>query len=982
MIILCLFAFSKHAFPVVYYVSSAGSDLNSGLSTSSPWQSISKVNSMMSSLNPGDQILFNKGDTFEGMLTITKSGTAGSYITFGSYGSGNLPVISGRKIITGWTVYSGNIYRATVSDTVSNVYINGKLISLARYPNTGFLRTDASSSNTGFYDAQLNQSSGFWNGANCRIRTKNWAYEIRTVSAFNAGNVTFSSPTTYSAYNSNGYYFDNKLIMLDVPDEWFYDKAAGYLYLIATGGVNPNTVTVEASVRKYCIYANLHIDYIIIQDIEVSKCKDHGIEMYGSDYITIRNCRINNTPLFGIRINGLYNTIQNNFFEDNLGSAVTGVINNGLVKDNVINRTGIIPGYGQSGWGYIALQLNVCQNTTIESNRIDSTGYVGISVAKNCLVQKNIIDYSCLLLNDGGGIDVTDCDSLKILNNIITNSIGSFETNNIQGSYCSGIYINGAAMKNTTIQGNTLCYNRYMGMHVDHKSNPVNNKILDNVCYNNFVSQIMFTDYSTTTFVPSYNTLIKRNILYGLSNSQTCIEVRGHTSSGISDFGLFDSNYYCNPYTEFVVRRTNFQPAYVTNIYSFANWQANYNEDLNSKAPQIQFEQYGITDTLSNNMITNSQFTNNLIGWTTWPVGSTIAQTTHPLLNGGCMRIRWNGQGWSECLTMSNGYPIVKGSTYLVSVSCAGNHPGIFNMWGRSSFNPSLATFPQTFMSYNEYRKNYSFTFKADTTDPAAFVSVGLKLPDSLIYVDDITIYKVNVSKIDSTQTSKIFINENNFPANISLGSTMYKNLDGIPVYGNISLEPYSSVILINENYVNPNKNLQLHVLLQEFYDEIQNSTITDTVRVFLRNDYSPYEIIDSAKSLCDANGNCSFTFTRALNSINYYLEVNHRNSIETWSKLPVVFTAGFLDYDFTQSADKAFGNNMIQKGTKYCIYGSDVTQNGIVDIHDIALVDNASAVFLTGYQSEDINGDLIVDLSDMISVSNNASFYIQTERP
>ena len=51
----------------------------------------------MSTFVPGDQILFRRGDKFTGGITVTKSGTAGNPLTFGSYGVGELPEITGKK---------------------------------------------------------------------------------------------------------------------------------------------------------------------------------------------------------------------------------------------------------------------------------------------------------------------------------------------------------------------------------------------------------------------------------------------------------------------------------------------------------------------------------------------------------------------------------------------------------------------------------------------------------------------------------------------------------------------------------------------------------------------------------------------------------------------------------------------------------------------------------------------------------------------
>jgi hypothetical protein len=73
-----------------YYVSNAGSDNNLGTSESSSWQSAQKVGS--ASLQPGDKVLFKRGDTWTGALTISKSGVQDNPIIIGAYGSGDKPV--------------------------------------------------------------------------------------------------------------------------------------------------------------------------------------------------------------------------------------------------------------------------------------------------------------------------------------------------------------------------------------------------------------------------------------------------------------------------------------------------------------------------------------------------------------------------------------------------------------------------------------------------------------------------------------------------------------------------------------------------------------------------------------------------------------------------------------------------------------------------------------------------------------------------
>ena len=77
-----------------YYVSaSSGSDSNSGLSASTPWQTLTKASSVV--LSPGDEILLKAGDTWTGQtLTPQGSGTPTNPIVISSYGTGARPHIS------------------------------------------------------------------------------------------------------------------------------------------------------------------------------------------------------------------------------------------------------------------------------------------------------------------------------------------------------------------------------------------------------------------------------------------------------------------------------------------------------------------------------------------------------------------------------------------------------------------------------------------------------------------------------------------------------------------------------------------------------------------------------------------------------------------------------------------------------------------------------------------------------------------------
>jgi hypothetical protein len=89
-----------------YYVdATGGNDHRDGRTPETAWRSIARVNS--SSFNPGDSILFKRGETWsEGTgLNPGSSGWAGRVITFGAYGSGALPVIKAPQG-TDYTAYN------------------------------------------------------------------------------------------------------------------------------------------------------------------------------------------------------------------------------------------------------------------------------------------------------------------------------------------------------------------------------------------------------------------------------------------------------------------------------------------------------------------------------------------------------------------------------------------------------------------------------------------------------------------------------------------------------------------------------------------------------------------------------------------------------------------------------------------------------------------------------------------------------------
>ena len=180
-------------------------------------------------------------------------------------------------------------------------------------------------------------------------------------------------------------------------------------------------------------------------------------------------------------------------------------------------------------------------------------------------------------------------------------------------------------------------------------------------------------------------------------------------------------------------------------------------------------------------------------------------------------------------------------------------------------------------------------------------------------------------------------------------------------------------------------KELTLYGVIQGFYDPVTDAMIRDTVSVYIRQFVSPYEVIDSARLYLGTNGAASHSFNNPgiINNTLYYLQIRHRNSIETWNKASV-FTNSAQAFSF-RNYGSAYGNNQILVDINpltYAIYSGDVNQDGTIDAADVSEVDNASLSSLVGYVRTDITGDNFTDAADVSIVDNNAFNLVSAVTP
>lgn len=171
-----------------------------------------------------------------------------------------------------------------------------------------------------------------------------------------------------------------------------------------------------------------------------------------------------------------------------------------------------------------------------------------------------------------------------------------------------------------------------------------------------------------------------------------------------------------------------------------------------------------------------------------------------------------------------------------------------------------------------------------------------------------------------------------------------------------------------------------LKVLIHGLYDGI--SMVPDTITVELRSNIFPYTKVDETKVYLNQSGQGSGIFLNAENMTAYYIIVKHRNALETWSSNAVTISSNQLSYDFTTGIDKAFGNNLVNKAGKWCIYSGDVNGDGFIDVADLnqVFIDNINGT--EGYIATDLNGDMITEIEDVNIVFQNSTIGVQVKRP
>ena len=364
--------------PATFYVdASNGNDSNNGLSNATPWKTLAKVNG--ASFNPGEMVLFKRGETWREQLTVPSSGNTTHPITFGAYGTGERPIISGADLITMWGLNSTNVWSASVTTQPKQVFFNG-----IRGTRTNY--------------SDLNAQSEW-----------NWSNNVLYVYSTSDPDTAYTSPGVEAGQRDSSILIANKgYVKIDGIDGRYTNSN---IFII--GGVGNHT-TIQNSIASWGagngigIYDNYGgsnlFDSNTIHDVEADgiSAEPHKGSGLGTETI-IRNNTIYNAYKFGIWLHANYYIVENNIVYDSGHNDKPGEEFVGIII------------YSSSA-GDNAGHNNIVKYNLVHGIR--SGGNEGTGIETDRWTAGNVIYYNLAYNNDASGFTIYGAPNNTFYNNV------------------------------------------------------------------------------------------------------------------------------------------------------------------------------------------------------------------------------------------------------------------------------------------------------------------------------------------------------------------------------------------------------------------------------------------------------------------------------------------------------------------------------------------------------------------------------------
>lgn len=577
------------------YVSTTGSNGNNGDTTGTPYQTIAYG---MGQVGSGDSLLLKRGDIFPADHYVAETN-----VTFGAYGTGNNPKISGFVTTSSWTNEGGGIWSFTDAGlptllnvvTIDGVFRPRRIITGANY------RTFTAHTGTGIgtiTDATLSNSPSY-SGAEIVIRKRHWVLDRGIVTSHTSGVITYGALTghvgsgSYTPLDGYGYFFQNHINLLTTFGDWMYDGSAKKISMYF-GAANPSSYVIKLS-KTFRGFSIADSSGCTFQDIDVEGINQWGF-LQGGNNTSFRRMNFTFCGEHAIYLTSTTGvTVDSCTFTDMANNAVTGDggCSGWTVTNNILTRIHNWTGAGGSndtkGIGIVVLG----DSLTCTNNSITDIGWTGIYYRGNgCVVNNNKVDHFCYSKDDGGalytfeGTTITNSVRRSVKGNTLLNGTGAGLGTADGDNKAFAIYIDEKASQ-IDVEDNFVAFcNKGMFMH-----NAFNIGIVNNFFYKNS-DGIYIRTFDTGE--PSSNIALSGNVVLGTTTQRLLI----HDSAGSSNsaWGSSNNNKFYSPDSTPFTTRIN-EGSFTTQ--TLASWRTATSKDAASTLATYTGETYRYNSTES-----------------------------------------------------------------------------------------------------------------------------------------------------------------------------------------------------------------------------------------------------------------------------------------------------------------------------------------------------------------------------------------------
>jgi hypothetical protein len=250
------------------------------------------------------------------------------------------------------------------------------------------------------------------------------------------------------------------------------------------------------------------------------------------------------------------------------------------------------------------------------------------------------------------------------------------------------------------------------------------------------------------------------------------------------------------------------------------------------------------------------------------------------------------------------------------------------------------------------------------------------------IFILSIIIVKISYAQTITRNAQPVacsYFSNGNINLSATIGETFYATLGN---QTNMLTQGYQQPESIDTGvYINLTAFIEGYYLGNSIMESVFNNpsvltekTVSDIIQVALHHNTPPYDLAFENNALINTDGTARVLFPASAIGNSYFVVLKHRNSLETWSANPINLTSLGATYNFSNAANKAFGNNQSNMGNGvFGIYSGDINQDGAIDFNDYPELDIGSINGDLGYFPTDLNGDGAVDFNDypIIDINN-----------